>query len=94
MLRYNSSLNVLFLHWNIIKGKGSIDLANALSDNDKLLVFDSSFNSFGSCLNNESSKAWRKCFSNNKALIHIDLSHNSFKQADCEILCKFIFTYI
>ena len=88
MLTYNTSLSVLFLHWNNIKGKGSVALAEALTDNDKLLVFDSSFNSFGLSENNASAHAWSRLFSTNKTLIHIDLSHNNFKVPDCKILGK------
>ncbi len=86
MLRYNIALTVLFLHWNNIKSKGSIELAEALADNDKLLVFDSSFNSFGTGENNSSARAWSKLFATNKTLIHMDLSHNNFKATDCQIL--------
>ncbi len=86
MLTYNVSLSVLFLHWNNIKGKGAVALAEVLADNDKLMVFDSSFNSFGTAENNSSAKAWAKLFSINKTLVHVDLSHNGFKAADCRII--------
>ncbi len=86
MLVYNVTLSVLFLHWNNIKGKGATYLAQALLDNDKLLVFDSSFNSFGASENNESAHAWARLFAGNKTLLHLDLSHNGFKAADCKIL--------
>lgn len=36
------------MHWNKIKGKGSCELASALKGNSHLLIFDASFNSFGS----------------------------------------------
>jgi Ran GTPase-activating protein (RanGAP) involved in mRNA processing and transport len=47
----NRSLRLrgMALHWNQIRGKGACLLANALKFNSFLLVFDASFNSFGSC---------------------------------------------
>ena len=33
MLKYNSTLSVLFMSWNKIKHKGATDLANALAVN-------------------------------------------------------------
>jgi len=90
MLVYNVSLSVLFLHWNSIRGKGAVYLADSITDNDKLLIFDSSFNSFGISEKNESAHAWSRLFSTNKTLIHLDLSHNGFKSDDCKILCIFL----
>jgi hypothetical protein len=86
LLQNNQTLAVLCIHWNYIRGKGSMELANALATNDTLQVFDASFNSFGSCEDNISSKAWRNLFLTNKKLLHLDLSHNAFKVTDCKIL--------
>ena len=88
MLSNNNTLTVLFLHWNKIKGKGAIDLANNLMVNECLQIFDSSFNSFGVCEDNQAAYAWSKLFEINNVLIHLDLSHNNFKSNDCKILSK------
>lgn len=88
MLKNNNCLSVLLLHWNYIKGQGGIDLADALSVNEKLLVFDCSFNSFGSSEKNQSAKSWKNMLMENKTLVHIDLSHNGFKLQDCTIIAE------
>lgn len=93
MIKNNTCLSVLFLHWNFIKGKGSAQLAEALCSNETLLVFDSSFNSFGSSENNESSKAWRRAFAINKTLLHVDLSQNGFKYQDMKIIGNYKLNY-
>ncbi len=80
------TLVVLFLHWNYIRGKGASYLADAIGENETLMVFDGSFNSFGAAENNVSAKSWRDMFMINRALVHLDLSHNGFKFADCKIL--------
>ena len=41
-------LDTLQMHWNKIRGRGSICLAKALKINNTLKVLDCSFNSFGS----------------------------------------------
>ena len=93
MLDENNSLLALMLHWNKIKGTGAIHLAQALLQNDSLQIFDASFNNFGITINNESAKIWKKMFNENTTLIHLDLSHNSFKLDDC-VLMSIIYIYI
>lgn len=41
-------IKALVLHWNKIRGRGSCQLAKAVKFNTTLLIFDASFNSFGS----------------------------------------------
>lgn len=41
-------LNALFLRWNQIRAKGGLMIARALGGNERLQIFDGSFNSFGS----------------------------------------------
>lgn len=36
------------MHWNLIKGKGSVAIAKAIKRNSTLQIFDASFNAFGS----------------------------------------------
>ena len=42
------SLRTLLLHWNRIRGKGSVALAQGIKHNNTLLILDASFNAFGS----------------------------------------------
>lgn len=42
------NLRTLLLHWNLIKGKGSIAMAKAMKRNTTLQILDASFNAFGS----------------------------------------------
>ena len=51
MLTYNSSLNVLYLHWNKIRGKGGEAIANAFKDHPTLKVLDLGSNAIGACKN-------------------------------------------
>lgn len=48
MIRINNMINVLFLRWNQIRAKGGLLIAKALSCNERIQIFDASFNSFGS----------------------------------------------
>lgn len=86
MLEQNNNLKVLTFHWNKITGKGGIYIAKALTNNKYLLVLDGSYNSLGSSSDNASSKAFSQLFKNNDFLLHLDLSHNGFKEIDCQIL--------
>lgn len=90
MLKINNELTVLLLHWNFIKGQGCVDLAEALTANERVYVFDCSFNSFGSSEKNASAKALKNMMVANKSLLHVDLSHNGFKLQDCKILGKLV----
>ena len=85
LLKQTTKLNVLFLHWNMIKSKGANDLATALKLNEILQVFDASFNSFGQG-GSEGAKAFAVMFKKNATLLHLDLSHNHFKEKDCGVL--------
>lgn len=42
------NLRTLLLHWNLIKGKGSIAIAKVMKRNTTLQILDASFNAFGS----------------------------------------------
>ena len=46
--RRDLKVRAILLNWNKIMGKGSIQLAMAIEDNQTLQIFDCSFNSFGS----------------------------------------------
>jgi hypothetical protein len=90
MLKYNTFLLVLFLHWNKIKSFGCSAIAESLISNDALQVFDASFNALAS---NSSAKVLATMFEHNDTLIHLDFSHNSFKKNQCEILSTRINSY-
>jgi len=46
--RRDLKVRAILLNWNKIMGKGSIQLAMAIEDNQVLQILDCSFNSFGS----------------------------------------------
>ena len=100
----NPSLNLkaLVLHWNHIRGKGSIQLAKALKRNQSLQIFDASFNSFGTGALKQKAKTprkeqeseaftvaalkWSKALALNTTLVHVDFSFNNFKEHDIRII--------
>jgi hypothetical protein len=47
MLMTNRGLTIIFLHWNKIRWKGGIEIANSLKENDVLQILDLSFNAIG-----------------------------------------------
>ena len=77
---------MLLFHWNKITGKGGLNIANSLFTNRSLLVLDGSFNSMGLSIQNQSALEFKKLFIENKSLIHLDLSHNSFNEIGIQLL--------
>ena len=51
MLKLNSCLRILYLHWNKIWGKGGEAMANAFKDHPTLKVLDLGSNAIGACKN-------------------------------------------
>lgn len=76
-------LKTLRVGWNKIKSKGGIAIAEALKDNQRLVLFDGSFNQFGIKRNGEFGiKMGEAC--NKGILRHIDISYNSMDKLECQ----------
>ena len=89
MLESNDSLEELYLHWNSIKGFGGAEIFKALQNNKTLKVLDFSYNLLG-CGGAQLTLVLKDFFADNKALLHLDLSANSFSLADCESISEFL----
>lgn len=48
-------------------------IAQVLEKNQTIQTIDISFNNIGGGIN-ESAQTWKKCFKNNKTMIHVDIS--------------------
>lgn len=71
-------LEVLYLHWNLIKGSGGRHIAKALQRNPIIKVLDISYNSIGGEGDSECIYQWCKLIENNKLeLTHLDISYNN-----------------
>lgn len=68
------------LNWNCITGKGGNGIAEALRHNNQLRVLFLAWNSIGQGLH--VGKAWSHAFTENKFLLHLDLSHNKIMFLD------------
>ncbi|CAI2371034.1 unnamed protein product [Moneuplotes crassus] len=88
ILIMNNSLRVLFLHWNKIQPKGASAIFKALESNQVLQVLDMSFNTIGSDAEHIASKQFSQTCSENKGLLHLDLSHCNFDQEDISIISE------
>lgn len=82
-------LKSLKISWNKIKSKGGIAIADALKDNQRIVVFDASFNLFGAKRNGEFGiKFGEAC--NKGRLRHVDISYNSLDKNECDKLAETI----
>ncbi|KAL4487307.1 hypothetical protein ABPG73_005817 [Tetrahymena malaccensis] len=87
MLKGQTRLRELKLHWNRINGIGGKLIAEALYHNDYLKVLDISYNSMG-IGDPECSVYWAKMLSKDSkcGLIHLDLSYNRFDEMSSKII--------
>ena len=91
-LRGNSELNELYLHYNKIDCEGGNALAQLVRTNQLWLkVLDLSSNSLGRRMKNHqqsTTREWEELFrqTENKSLLHLDLSHNQFGFEDTKTL--------
>ena len=69
--------------WNKIKSKGGIAIAEALKENQRVVVFDGSFNLFGVKRNGEFGLKMGEAV-NKGVLRHLDISYNSMDKLECE----------
>ena len=75
-------LKTFRIGWNKIKGKGGIAIADALKDNQRIVLFDGSFNLFGQRRSGEFGQKMGEAI--NKGLLrHVDISYNSMDKAEC-----------
>lgn len=69
--------------WNKIKSKGGIAIAEALKENQRIALFDGSFNQFGIKRNGEFGTKMGEAV-NKGILRHVDLSYNSMDKLECQ----------
>jgi hypothetical protein len=82
-------LKTFRIGWNKIKGKGGIAIADALKDNQRIVLFDGSFNLFGQRRSGEFGLKMGEAI--NKGLLrHVDISYNSMDKAECQKLGEII----
>ncbi|CAD8081151.1 unnamed protein product [Paramecium sonneborni] len=83
MMKKNNIIQELYLHYNKITYKGGFFFFKGLSKNTVLKVLDISFNKLGGnkdCTNEICNLIGRP----HPELIHLDLSHNDFKEGDSQ----------
>lgn len=91
MLEVNSTyLKELKLNWNSIHSAGGILIAQSLKQNNQLKVLDLGWNSLGMYGKSEGEVglAWGTCLSQNKTLVHLDLSFNKILKNDVDIISE------
>ncbi|RQM27113.1 hypothetical protein B5M09_006101 [Aphanomyces astaci] len=86
MLAENAKVEELYLSWNKIRGVGAQRLVEALGYHTSLRVLDLSWNSLNSCPNNSVAAALATSLTNNKVLVHLDISNNALDAIACGIL--------
>ncbi|RHZ08275.1 hypothetical protein DYB37_008284 [Aphanomyces astaci] len=86
MLAENAKVEELYLSWNKIRGLGAQRLVEALGYHTSLRVLDLSWNSLNSCPNNSVAAALATSLTNNKVLVHLDISNNALDSKACGIL--------
>ncbi|CAD8165096.1 unnamed protein product [Paramecium pentaurelia] len=81
-------LEELYIHWNQIKGSGGQKIFEALIENKNMVVFDGSWNGFG--ISEKSNCTQKVCdfLSQNKVMLHCDLSANQFTLQDCKLIAN------
>jgi Ran GTPase-activating protein (RanGAP) involved in mRNA processing and transport len=82
-------LKTLKVSWNKIKSKGAIAIAEALKDNQRIVLFDGSFNLFGVKRNGEFGLKMGEAI-NKGILRHLDISYNSLDKNECQKLADTI----
>ena len=89
LVKKSDSMQELVVHWNRLQGVGGRLLFEALQQNNTLLVLDVSYNGLG---------CGQKCYekivafiTNNKTLLHLDLTLNQFKKDDSKCISDVIF---
>jgi hypothetical protein len=71
------------LSWNKIRSKGGIAIADALKDNQRITVFDISFNQCAIKRNGEFGLKMGEAV-NKGILRHLDISYNSMDSLECQ----------
>ena len=96
MLKQTMKLNCLMLHWNQISGIGGRKLAKAMINNNSIQIMDLSFNNMGiGSGGNNCVIAFKQMFKKNSTIVHLDISHNSFKTEQMATLgILYIYIYI
>ncbi|OQR99914.1 hypothetical protein ACHHYP_03940 [Achlya hypogyna] len=92
LLDESAKIEELYLSWNKIRGVGAQRIVEAIGYHNSLRVLDLSWNSLNSCAHHAVATTLATALTNNKVLMHLDLSNNGLDLEDCTILANALVT--
>ena len=88
LVKFNTGIKKLDLHWNIIREENACDFFRALAVNEGIQELDLSWNSIGGSDSCSVAHAIGYFFRKNDVMQHIDLSYNNLSKEECEIIAN------